>query len=69
MFSPSDLLPLDKVVINTEGHPLPRFDMGQLFTTGWQRQPRDVNGKIAGKTIKLDSGEKEAIMQDAKKAN
>ncbi|RBR08164.1 uncharacterized protein FIESC28_10356 [Fusarium coffeatum] len=69
LFSPSDLLPLDKVVINTEGHPLPRFDMGQLFTTGWQRQPRDVNGKIAGKTIKLDSGEKEAIMQDAKKAN
>ena len=46
LFSPDDLLPLDKIVLNTEGHPFPRFDMGQLFSTGWQRKPRDAQGKI-----------------------
>lgn len=46
LFSPNDLLPLDKVVYNTEAHPFPRFDMGQLFSTGWQRKPRDAEGKI-----------------------
>lgn len=38
---------MDKVVFNTEAHPLPRFDMGKLFNTGWKRKPRDANGKIA----------------------
>lgn len=37
---------MDKVVFNTEAHPLPRFDMGKLFSTGWQRKPRDANGKL-----------------------
>lgn len=46
LFSPNDLLPLDKIVINTEAHPFPRFDMGQLFSTGWKRKPRDAEGKI-----------------------
>ncbi|ROW01645.1 hypothetical protein VSDG_02275 [Cytospora chrysosperma] len=46
LFSPDDLLPLDKVVINTEAHPLPRFDMGPLLSTGWERKPRDENGEI-----------------------
>lgn len=46
LFSPNDLLPLDKIVINTEAHPLPRFDMGPLFSTGWQRKPRDKDGNI-----------------------
>ncbi|KAL2154847.1 hypothetical protein VTH82DRAFT_3523 [Thermothelomyces myriococcoides] len=46
LFSPNDLLPLDKIVLNTEAHPLPRFDMGPLFWTGWQRKPRDKDGKI-----------------------
>ncbi|KAI0012892.1 glycoside hydrolase family 47 protein [Xylariaceae sp. FL0662B] len=49
LFSPDDLLPLDKIVINTEAHPFPRFDMGQLFSTGWKRKPRDSNGKIIKK--------------------
>ncbi|TPX11217.1 uncharacterized protein E0L32_001035 [Thyridium curvatum] len=44
LFSPDDLLPLDKIVLNTEAHPLPRFDMGQLFSTGWKRKPRDAHG-------------------------
>ncbi|KAK3383135.1 endoplasmic reticulum mannosyl-oligosaccharide 1,2-alpha-mannosidase [Lasiosphaeria ovina] len=46
LFSPDDLLPLDKVVLNTEAHPLPRFDMGKLFKTGWERKPRDKEGKL-----------------------
>lgn len=39
LFSPNDLLPLDKIVLNTEAHPFPRFDMGPLFSTGWKRKP------------------------------
>ncbi|KUI66943.1 Mannosyl-oligosaccharide 1,2-alpha-mannosidase [Cytospora mali] len=46
LFSPDDLLPLDKVVINTEAHIFPRFDMGPLFSTGWERKPRDKDGNI-----------------------
>ncbi|CAM1506825.1 Fc.00g064660.m01.CDS01 [Cosmosporella sp. VM-42] len=49
LFSPSDLLPLEKVVLNTEAHPLPRFDLGPLFSTGWERKPRDERGRIVGK--------------------
>ncbi|KAK3336476.1 endoplasmic reticulum mannosyl-oligosaccharide 1,2-alpha-mannosidase [Cercophora scortea] len=48
LFSPDDLLPLDKVIINTEAHPMPRFDMGPLFSTGWKRKPRGADGKILG---------------------
>lgn len=44
LFSPNDLLPLDRIVINTEAHPLPRFDMGPLFSTGWSRKPREKSG-------------------------
>lgn len=46
LFSPNDLLPLDRIVFNTEAHPFPRFDMGPLFSTGWKRKPRDAAGKI-----------------------
>lgn len=49
LFSPSDFMPLDKYVLNTEAHPLPRFDMGTTFTTGWERKPRDAKGEIIGK--------------------
>ncbi|KAM4059787.1 glycosyl hydrolase family protein [Hirsutella rhossiliensis] len=48
LFSPDDVLPLDKIVLNTEAHPFPRFDMGAAFSTGWTRKPRDANGKIVG---------------------
>ncbi|RKU42314.1 mannosyl-oligosaccharide alpha-1,2-mannosidase [Coniochaeta pulveracea] len=41
LFGPDDVLPLDKIVLNTEAHPLPRFDMGKLFSTGWKRKARD----------------------------
>lgn len=46
LFSPNDLLPLDKVVFNTEAHIFPVFEMGPLFSTGWERKPRDSDGKI-----------------------
>ncbi|KAH8889568.1 family 47 glycosyl hydrolase [Thozetella sp. PMI_491] len=48
LFSPDDLLPLDKIVLNTEAHPLPRFEMGPMFKTGWERKPRDADGNILG---------------------
>jgi mannosyl-oligosaccharide alpha-1,2-mannosidase len=31
-------LPLTDVVFNTEAHPFPRFSLGKLFKTGWQRK-------------------------------
>ncbi len=39
-------MPLDNIVINTEAHIFPRFNMGKTFKTGWKRKPRDENGKI-----------------------
>ncbi|KAF4464860.1 mannosyl-oligosaccharide alpha-12-mannosidase [Fusarium albosuccineum] len=62
LFSPDDFLPLDKMVINTEGHPLPRFDMGQLFSTGWQRKPRDASGKI------IKSGTEQKVLEKKENA-
>ncbi|KAI9845697.1 MAG: mannosyl-oligosaccharide alpha-1,2-mannosidase [Thelocarpon superellum] len=47
LFSPPDLLPLDQIIINTEAHIFPRFELGQLFSTGWKRKPRDADGNIA----------------------
>ncbi|KUJ22367.1 family 47 glycosyl hydrolase [Mollisia scopiformis] len=46
LFSPNDLIPLDKVVINTEAHIFPRFKLGPLFKTGWKRKPRGPDGKL-----------------------
>ncbi|KAI4708561.1 hypothetical protein J4E89_006617 [Alternaria sp. Ai002NY15] len=50
LFSPDDLLPLDQIVLNTEAHPLPRFDASKKrFKTGWERIPRDDNGNLVPK--------------------
>lgn len=46
LFSPDDLLPLDGIVLNTEAHPFPRFEMGKLFETGWKRKARDADGNM-----------------------
>jgi hypothetical protein len=47
LFSPTDLLPLDQIVLNTEAHPFPRFDASKKrFKTGWERLPRDAKGEI-----------------------
>lgn len=37
LFSSETDFPLDQVVINTEGHFFPRFQMGKVFKTGWKR--------------------------------
>lgn len=55
LFSPNDILPLDKMVLNTEAHPLPRFEMGDYFKTGWERKPRDENGVMIGKKVDEES--------------
>ena len=46
LFSDNDLLPLDKLVFNTEAHPLPVFKLQKQLKTGWTRKPRDKHGKI-----------------------
>jgi hypothetical protein len=46
LFSPSSLLPLDKVVFNTEAHAFPRFELGKNFNTGWKRKPRNADGHL-----------------------
>jgi len=46
LFSPTDLLPLDTIVINTEAHIFPRFKLQRGLKTGWTRKPRDANGMI-----------------------
>ncbi len=47
LFGPSDVLPLDRIVLNTEAHPLPRFDPDRKrLSTGWKRIPRDANGNL-----------------------
>lgn len=46
LFGPNDVLPLDRIVFNTEAHPFPNFELGKLFSTGWKRKPRDANGAL-----------------------
>ena len=38
LFSNETFFPLDTVVINTEAHFLPRFEMGKVLKTGWKRK-------------------------------
>jgi endoplasmic reticulum Man9GlcNAc2 1,2-alpha-mannosidase len=46
LFSPNDLLPLDKVVFNTEAHPFPKFEMGGMLKTGWKRKKAGDGGGL-----------------------
>ncbi|KAF2134304.1 glycoside hydrolase family 47 protein [Dothidotthia symphoricarpi CBS 119687] len=58
LFSPSDVLPLDQIVLNTEAHPFPRFDASKKrFKTGWARLPRDAKGNIVVASEKEDKKE------------
>jgi len=54
-------LPLDKVVINTEAHPLPRFELGKLLKTGWKRKPR-VDGKIVVEAPRVETVQVEEVV-------
>ncbi|KAK9467649.1 glycoside hydrolase [Lipomyces arxii] len=41
------VLPLEKVVFNTEAHPFPKFNMDPLFKTGWKRsKPAPTRKKL-----------------------
>lgn len=57
LFGPDDVLPLDKVVFNTEAHPFPKFELGKLFKTGWKRKPRDREGNVITVDAKAGTGE------------
>ena len=50
LFSSNDILPLTDVVFNTEAHVFPRFQLGKLFTTGWERKRRDADGHTLPET-------------------
>ena len=65
LFSPRDLLPLDSIVINTEAHIFPRFELKRGLKTGWERKPRGADGRILLKAT--DSKEKEKDKQAQKK--
>lgn len=46
LFDDDNKIPLDKYVFNTEAHPFPRFKMGTLFKTGWQRAFDDPRNAV-----------------------
>lgn len=57
---------MDKVVINTEAHAFPRFELGNLFSTGWKRKTRGADGKIAEgvqATIAVQNVEKQVVQE------
>ncbi|KKA28687.1 hypothetical protein TD95_003082 [Thielaviopsis punctulata] len=58
LFSPRTLLPLNDIVLNTEAHPFPRFDMGSKFKTGWTRRPRDADGHVVGAESEVEEKKK-----------
>jgi hypothetical protein len=66
LFGPDDVLPLDKVVFNTEAHAFPNFELGKLFKTGWKRKPRDSNGQIV-ETKAAETVQRDAVTGDVKK--
>ena len=69
LFSPNDLLPLDQIVINTEAHPFPRFNLGPLFKTGWKRKPRGTDGKILPDLLNKEAKiETRTVVQEVKTA-
>ncbi|OCL13351.1 glycoside hydrolase family 47 protein [Glonium stellatum] len=56
LFGPNDILPLDEIVLNTEAHPLPRFDPDRKrLSTGWKRIPRDSNGNLVREVKKEEA--------------
>lgn len=47
LFGPDDILPLDKIVFNTEAHAFPTINASKKrFKTGWERIPRDEQGNL-----------------------
>ena len=64
LFSPTTEFPLHQVVVNTEAHFLPRFEMANVFKTGWQRSAKEGGAKEAeeqGRTIDSDHPDLEEV--------
>ncbi|KAL9106707.1 MAG: hypothetical protein Q9227_008276 [Pyrenula ochraceoflavens] len=63
LFAEEDFVNLEDVVINTEAHVFPRFEMGSKFATGWSREGKkeEKEGKEAdgGEGEKKEKKEKE----------
>jgi hypothetical protein len=66
LFSPNDLLPLEKVVINTEAHFFPRFKLQRGLKTGWTRKPRDKERKPKSVVQKTDAAKETTVTADSK---
>jgi hypothetical protein len=66
LFGDDEVLPLDKVVFNTEAHAFPNFELGKLFKTGWERKKRDSNGQIV-EAAPAASVQRDAVTGDVKK--
>ncbi|KAI9889053.1 MAG: mannosyl-oligosaccharide alpha-1,2-mannosidase [Vezdaea aestivalis] len=64
LFSDKDFMNLEEVVFNTEAHPMPTFELGQLFKTGWQRNAIKTPRKkwIVGEK-NPNPGEEEIVIQ------
>lgn len=65
------MLPLTDVVFNTEAHPFPRFQLGKLFHTGWDRKPRpspDTINQGIGSSDPSHANAGEAQIPDARAA-
>lgn len=75
LFSSPTILPTDEVVFNTEAHPFPKFELGQLFTTGWERKAKGASSKVAEEAQKAAEGvqqvveeKKEAVVEGVQEA-
>lgn len=65
LFSPVDFFPLDSIVINTEAHIFPRFELTRGLATGWKRKPRDSKGRVMRKEAeKQKHNAKEGLRQE-----
>ncbi|KAK5132547.1 hypothetical protein LTR08_008864 [Meristemomyces frigidus] len=67
LFSDDAILPLTDVVFNTEAHAFPRFEMGKLFKTGWERKARVV-AELATEVLGEAGGEATGVVGGAVEA-
>ena len=63
LFGPETEFPLDKVVVNTEAHFFPRFELGKTFKTGWERERRKGEFEAADKEKEKEK-EKEVAREE-----
>jgi endoplasmic reticulum Man9GlcNAc2 1,2-alpha-mannosidase len=54
LFSPSEMLPLDRVVFTASGHVLPRFKLQRGLKTGWSRKGREKSNEDSDEKVKAE---------------